>query len=289
MRTVVRGLLREVHVLFNGDIDANDDLKRREEELNESRQIRDKLLDSFKDGMANDREVAHFNQLSRRIRELEKGLNNTLVVDLIHPGEDGSVAVLKPVSIGNGLRQKETKSGDFFASGLFKRIVIGEFGIRVSVTDTDKANPFGLFLRRAIAGAFKSVVKSPIDDIGNVLVSSAATELSSDIQSAIKDKSDDKITIVGVSSVAKFVVGEGGAMELQNKDDKGIEFSADGKLALDLRFPGLVRTRRRPRRRSANTEKVFAMPDSPNGRVVIQLDSRPLDISMPSREQDTRT
>ena len=161
MRTVVRGLLREVHVLFNGDIDANDDMNRREKELTESKRIRDELLKSFDDGMANDREVARFNELSRRINDLEKGVDNTLVVDLIHPGEDGSVAVMKPVSIGSGQNRGETKRGDFFASGLFKRMVIGEFGIRVSVTDTDKANPFGLFLRRVLAGAFKSVVKSP--------------------------------------------------------------------------------------------------------------------------------
>ena len=259
--------------MFNGDIDANDEIDAREGELKKSSKIRDELLKSFDDGRANDREVARFNELSGRIKDLEKGLNNnTLVVDLIHPGEDGSVTVMKPVSIGNGLRRGETKEGGFFESGLFKRIVIGEFGIRISVTDTDKANPFGLFLRRVLAGAFESVVKSPIDNIGNVLVASTATELSSDIQTAIKDRADDKITIVGVSSVAQFKVGQKGALELQNGDREGIKFS-DGRLTLDLRFPGLGRTRKRPRGRSKSSPKAFAKPGSRNGRVVVQLES----------------
>ena len=135
---------------------------------------------------------------------------------LIHPGEDGNVKVMKHVSVGNG-RQSGLKlqSEDFLVSGLFRKIAISEFGIQAAITDTDRENPFALFLTRVLSGVFNSIVKSPIDDISNVLVSNTASEVSTDIQGKIKGKTDEKITVVGVSPVAKFSVQDDGMLTLK--------------------------------------------------------------------------
>ena len=124
---------------------------------------------------------------------------------------------MKSLSIGNGPDWGiRNESEDFFETGLFKKRAVGEFGIQVAITDTDRANPFWLFLRRVFSGVFSSIVKPAIDDISNVFVSTAAFEFTSDIQGKIKNKPGDKITIVAVSSVAKFVVGDKGALILTN-------------------------------------------------------------------------
>ncbi len=275
MRTVIRGFLRQAYVEFNGDWKGDTDVKQRKEKLGRKRREQETLRKSFEDGKANEDEIDDYNKLSDEVDVLQKSLNNTLIVTLVHPGEDGNVTIMKGLSIGNGKRNgvnNKQKDEDFLKTGLFKKIAIGEFGIRVAIADTDKENPFGLFLRRVLSGVFNSVVKSPIDDIGNVLVSNAASVLSSDIRDAIKRKAGDKITVVGVSRVAKLAVGERGELTLTNDDEEeieDIEFS-NGELTLDLRFPGLVL-----KHKTGNKTK-YGLPGAPNGKVMIGLKSERL-------------
>ena len=246
---------------LNGDEDANKQMDKNAEILKAKRAEFERLLTSFDDLKAEPREIERFKELPGEIHDLERGSNNTLIVTLLHPGEDGNVKVLKSLSIGNGQeRGFKAESDDFLDVGLFKKIAMGEFGIQVAITDTDEANPFSLFFRRVLSGVFNAVVKSPIDNIGNVIVSSTASELSNDIQAAIKGKKGDKITVVGVSPVAKFIVGSNGALALANAGS-GIRY-VRGKLTLNLRFPELVKTK-----------DGYAKPRSSNGGVVIRLDS----------------
>lgn len=270
METMIRGLLREVHVLFNGDIDANNDLIERAEDLKAKEKELNDLLKSFGDEDATDNEIEAFNRLSDAVRDLRAGSNNTLMVTLVHPGEEGNVKAMKSLSIGNGQDWGiRNESEDFFETGLFKKRAVGEFGIQVAITDTDRVNPFWLFLRRVFSGVFSSIVKPAINDIGNVFVSTAAFEFTSDIQGKIKGKPGDKITIVAVSSVAKFVVGDKGALILTNAGED-ISFSK-GELTLALSIPGLIQTRK-----GTAGKKVYSKPGSPNGKIVIRMESEPL-------------
>jgi len=273
MRTVIRGFLREAYVKFNGDRTGDRDVKRRKEALERKESELAALLKSFQDGTASEDEIDDFNKLSDEVDEL-KSHNNTLIVTLIHPGEDGNVNVMKGLSIGNGRSNgtgKQAVDKNFLKTGLFKKVVIGEFGIQVAITDTDKENPFGLFLRRVLSGVFNAAVKSRIAGIGNVLVSNAATVLSSDISDAIKRKSGDKITVIGVSKIAKFAIDNEGALKLTNEDNEeleDIEFTGD-QLKLDLRYPGLVL------KGGTKSKPVYGLPGAPNGRAVIGLQSDP--------------
>ena len=270
METMIRGLLREVHVLFNGDINANNDLKERAEDLNAKEKELNDLLDSFGDEHATDKELEDFNRLSDAVRELRAGSNNTLIVTLVHPGEEGNVKVMKSLSIGNGQSWGiRNESEDFFETGLFKKRAVGEFGIQVAITDTDRANAVWLFLRRVFSGVFGSIVKPAINDIGNVFVSTAAVEFTSDIQGKMTGKSGDKITIVAVSSVAKFVVGDKGVLILTNAGED-ISFSKN-ELTLGLSIPGMMQTRK-----GTTSNKVYSKPGSPNGKIVIRMESEPL-------------
>ncbi len=274
MRTVIRGFLREVYVEFNGDKTGSRDAKVRKDTLERKQGELEVLRKSFEDGKASEDEIEDYNKLSDAVDELKKSLNNTLIVTLIHPGEDGNVEVMKGLSIGNGRTngvKNKLSEEHFLKTGLFKKIAIGEFGIQVGITDTDKENPFGLFLRRVLSGLFNAVVKSPIDDIGNVLVSNAATVLSSDIGDAIKRKTGDKITLVGVSKVAKFLIDKKGVLKLTNTDDNelaDIEFEND-QLTLSLRYPGLVL------KGGSKSNPAYGLPEAPNGKVVLGLKSDP--------------
>jgi hypothetical protein len=148
---------------------------------------------------------------------------------------------------------------DFLQDGLFKKTATGEFGIKVSITDTDEANPFGLFLRRVLSGVFSTVIKARISDISNVVTATSATELSSDIQSAIKGNGKDKVSIVGKSATAQFDIKEEG---LVLRPEDGLSFE-DGILTLDLKAPGLIRTGR----------DSYLKVNSGNGQVRLRLET----------------
>jgi hypothetical protein len=148
---------------------------------------------------------------------------------------------------------------DFLKDGLFKKTATGEFGIKVAVSDTDEANPFGLFLRRVLTGVFSTVHKARISDIGNVVTATSATEPSSDIQSAIKGNGADKVSIIGKSATAQFDITDG-ALVLRPGD--GVSFE-DGILTLDLKVPGLVRTGR----------DSYLKVNSNNGQVRLRLET----------------
>ena len=117
-----------------------------------------------------------------------------------------------------------------------------------------------------------AAVKSRIADIRNVLGSNAVSGLLSDLRSAIKRKSGDKITVVAVSHVARFSIGQGGKLCLTNnarKETADIRFG-NGQVEFDLRSPGLVLKRR------TSEEAIFGLPGARNGRVVIGLEADPL-------------
>lgn len=271
MRTVVRGFLRKAYVKFNGDADGDRDTARRKSALQRKEAELARLRKSFEDGEASEDEIEDYNRLSDEVDELQKSSNNTLIVTLVHPGEDGNVKILKGLSIGNSPEtgvDNPVNEEDFLTTGLFKKVAIGEFGIQVAVADTDKENPFGLFLRRVLSGVFNGAVKSPIDDISNVLVSNAATILSSDIRDAIARRAGNRVTVVAASKVARFVVRPGGKLHLTNADHE-VRFD-EGQLELDLTYPGLV-LKSKP-----NEKAKYGLPGAPNGRVVIGLKSDPL-------------
>ena len=264
MRAVIRGFLEEAQVLFNGDKGANDQLEEQDKEIRKKKAEVDTLLNSFNRFKRKWREKARFERLTREIEALEQ-VSNKLIVTLVHPGEDGNVEVMKPLRLGSGQdKGHKAKSQTFFDAGLFKKVALGEFGIRAAITDTDEANPFAVFFRRVLSGVFNAAVKSPIAGIGNVLVSNAASELSSDIGGAIKGKGGEKTAVVGVSPLAKFEVQGNGTLRLINPKD-GPRYTQQGLLTLPLRFPGIV-----------ETDYGYEKRGAPNGEVVIRLEAEPI-------------
>ena len=261
MRAIVKGFLENAHVRFNGDEDAVTKYKEDQDKLEEKKREFAELNDSFEDSELSSVEVERFEKLPQEIKTLEDG-DNTLILTLVHPGENGNVNVMKPIRIGNGIDQGYVgESDDFLDAGLFKVVTIGEFGIRAAITDTDQANPFTLFLRRVVSGAFNTATKSFIGDIGNVLVSSAASQLSSDIGDSMRGETGSTTTIIGVSPVAKFIVNGNGLLSMSNPSAQ-LRYSRN-ELTLPLSFPGLVKT----------GENKYAKPGSANGAVVIRLES----------------
>ena len=261
MTAVIRGYLEKVHVRFNGDRDASKNYRENTTEISQMTDELKKLTNSFDKVSINGQQLKRFENLERAIETIEEG-DNTLLVSLIHPGGNGSTNVIKPLRLGNGRRQGYTSaSKGYFDSGLFKTIAIGEFGVRATIMDTDRVNRFTRFFRRVLKGAFNTVTSSSIDDIGNVIVASAADELSSDIANAIGRSDTEKTQVVGVSPMAKFFIGTNSQLEITNEDGD-LEFTK-GKLTLPLSVPGRLQLSRHK----------YATPGSPNGSVVIRLES----------------
>ena len=266
MEVLVRGYLRSVWVEFNGDEGANEhldkvheDLKKKQKELAESEK-------EFAEKKQTEGLLKKINRLYKEIDELKDDRkNNTLVVSLIQPGTNGNLEVVKKVVIGNSEERGTTiNDDDFFVNGLFKQKAMGEFGLRVSVTDTDEANPIVSFLRGVFATAFASFKKTRIDGLANVITASTATQLSGGIKEKVKGNSDDKVHIVGKTPTAYFEV-DGGDITLRGNAEEGIEF-VDNVLTLPLKTPELLRL-------GTNSEgKVRYLPrGASNGEIKLRL------------------
>ncbi len=185
----------------------------------------------------------------------------------MHPGEDGIIDVIKPLRLGNGDEcgyNAADGADDFFQAGLFKKVALGEFGIRATITDTDMDNPFTVFVRKVLSKVFSAALGPPINSIENVLVSNAASVLSSNLGAAMNRRQEEKPTVIGVSPLAKFRVEKNGTLNLTNKGN-GLQYN-ENMLTLPLHFPLLVKT-------GSNT---YGMPGAANGQVVIRLHSEPI-------------
>ena len=270
MRALIRGYLDSVYVKFNGD--ASDKPGQREKDLAKTQSEIAKLKQNFKNQKSVDiKKVTKFDELWRRKHELENDFDNMLVVTLVHPDEDGDVELIKALPLGNGYEYGyKPDSDEFLTAGLFKKIAIGEFGIRVAVTDTDEAIPFAKFLRRVFVGIFNSIVKTPIGEISNVIVSNTAQQLWSD-GGKFLEKNGDKITVVAVSKTAKFKIDEkSGDLTCTNQNkSQGITYSAsDGVLKLELSFPEMIKVSA-----GKSSETKYRVPGSSNGIAEIRLES----------------
>lgn len=263
MAYVIQAELKSIFVKFNGDIEATEKLRKKRQKLASLQDKYDELLSSMDDSEIHADDLESFNATSRRIQELKSTINNHLIVDLKHVGESGSETVMREVELGNGSDAGiHNVQRDFLRNGLFRKVVYGDFALGASVSDTDEANPFGVFFRRVFAGAFKTVVGGPIGGVSNVIVASAATELSADIQTAIKGSDEDRVAAIARSKVAHLAVEEG-ELELLNPD-QGISLT-NNILELKFSVPGVMRTA--PNR--------IAKVGAKNGRVQFWVDVRP--------------
>lgn len=269
MKVLVRGLIEHAYVKFNGDPDASKKRRYRATKLESTEERLQVLVDSLADGEASQDEVSEINRLSDQVDELKSFANNALIVSLIHPGEDGNLELVKPMDLGDGAQNGyRPQSDNFFDAGLFKKIVIGEFGVKVAVTDTDEANPFLQFLRRVFSSAFAAVTKTRIDSISNVITAKAADEISKDVSGRIKGSDDDSVIVVGKSKVAKFKVIDN-KLELLNPSEQ-ISFQ-DGLLTFQLQAPRMMR------KSGTKKRSVFMPIGASNGKVCIRLESAQID------------
>ena len=261
MDVFVRTFLREAWVAFNGDSGANEKLDEAQEDI---QKLEDKLAVARKkvdDKVATVNEIRSVNRLLRQIAKEKSEKNNALVISLVHPDENGSKTILKPLQLGNGQKRgvKFDSPNDFLTNGLFKATIMGEFGLKVQITDTDKSNPILRFGRRVLSGVFSTFTKSKVGDLSGVLTASAATELGADIESALKGNDDDSILIVGESKLAKFRVGKNGLSLVNSNND--IKF--DGKkLVFRLYAPKLIK----------KTKNTYINVGSKNGMVTFDLE-----------------
>ena len=262
---LVRGKIKKIWVVDSGD--KNITTSRTVEQI--EKDIEERELE--KTTKANPR-GRKWRRLQRELFELYEELgayekDNVLIATFDYPRSgESKLTAIRPLALQSGQHNAKTcntagnTADAFLTAGLFKEEVQGETQLQISITDKDPKNPFFTLLRSLITRVFGLVTSTPIGDIANVLVKSAAQEVSENFEASIKPKdAKSRVHIIAESKKVKIAITANG-INVLNANESGIVFT-NGTLTLDLKAP-------------QQFGKIGS--DKANGQVVLELTSETL-------------
>jgi len=279
-RTLLRVSLEKVKVDFNGDLDDKETRRKIRKKVNsKENKIKDSIAaieEAIKvdDQPRIEAEQREIKQLQSAIKKLVPEKDNTIIASLVYPRSgESSIDALKPIDLESGETVTPEDPGDFLNSGLLKEEIQGETVLQIKITDRDRKSRIWTYVRKVLSGIFSGFAGKVIDNISDVVISSSAGVIASDLEERIKQSDREEISAIAISEMVKMRIDKSGDIEVLNTDDK-IEYSS-GVLTLQLRTPTELIIGKEKNEGQVRITKREA--DRPIGEISLRLVSEPFE------------
>jgi hypothetical protein len=261
---LIRARLRKVWVVENGDKDIEGPVQTKEELEKTINELRKELLKPGLSAYKRSQRLRELAQANEALMAFEE--DNTVQATLHYPRSgESAVTAFRTMALGDGEAAGKDfgDDPDFFDSVLFKEEVQGETDLVVEIQDKDPKNPVLRFLRGLAVTLFGNIAKGLLEGVTHVVPSSAGSEVSDHVKSAMKpEKATEKVHVIAESERVEIRLDPAGNLQVTNaKPGSAIEYQ-NGVLKLKLKTP--------------KKKKVGDLgQNAPNGEVILLLDAEP--------------